>query len=380
MSRRLESVLALVLVGPASACASGGAVSEGSAEDSASSTADTGTGSETPGDTDTETSVSPEDCMMTLCDDDCVDLSDASAHCGECGFDCLGGECVNGKCQAVQLAAGKGRLFMVEVDDEHLYYGGDGVFIGRMNKDGTEDMVIETNSEVCLASAITSNAVLWGSGMPVGMRGCIKPDCLGGVVQFYDGVDVAAMHFNSLYARLFWSQGGDILQRDWPGGSLETAVSGQGQILEIESDSSHIYWLTEVGVGDRRIRRIDILGEQPVEQLVGPLEMSHFAVGPAQVYWSNAQFVYTAPLDGGEPPNGTFAQALAPIRDLEVNDGMLYWLAGEGDAEGYVERCSVEVCTVSSPLAMPSRPWGMAFDDEAVYWVTETGAVGKHRK
>jgi len=383
---------AWVVVGLLSACTGGEGEDRSSGSSDSSGTESETSGTSTDGPTtlgETETSATDTDtdtdgpCAMTDCDGECVDLDSASAHCGSCGFDCLGGACVDGECEAAELAASKGRLFMVEVDDEHLYYGGDGVFIGRMAKDGSDDVTIQAGAEVCLESAITPSSLVWSSAEAMGVRGCIKPECIGGVVQFYDGAGSAALAFSELYGRLFWSQDGDLFERDWPGGALGMLVSNQGTIVQIEVTDTHVYWLSENNLGDRIIRRIDILAELPVETLVGPRpDISEIAVGPSRLYWSEAQILYSAafeelPLQGAPMQ---FSQAPGPIRDLGTDDAYLYWVAAEANGQGYVERCTFEICTVPERFAEPTRPWSLALDEVAVYWVTETGSIGAQRK
>ena len=368
---------------------SGGGSEESGTTETGAGSSDTDTEPNTLTDTETDTedtdtaTATDEPCEQTDCEGECVDLDSSSDHCGSCGYSCLGGACVAGECEAATLATNKGRLFMVEVDEEHVYYGGSGVFIGRMGVDGSEDTTINAGTELCETSALTPNALLWGSVESMGLRGCITPDCVGGVVQFYDGVETTAIAYSEPYSRLFWAQGGSVLTREWPGGELTTFVTGQAMVLEFELSPTHLYWRSLNNQGNYFVRRADLLGEMPAETLIGPRPgIANFAVDDTHLYWSEEQRVYSmaladAPL-AGEP--ALFNQAPAPIVDLVADDTHLYWAAVDENGEGYIERCELGQCPVPKRIDEPTRPWSLAIGELGVYWVTETGVVGAYRR
>ena len=158
------------------------------------------------------------------CSGECVVLSEDPAHCGACGHDCLGGACDAGTCAPVELASGKGRLFMVHVDQNNIYYGGDGVEVGRMGKDGANDTVLvpagpmPTDKEWCYDSAFTGDAIVWGNDwVQPGVRGCSVPDCMGGVQTFVPGMNLFAMVYDATNSTLYWNQGADLVEASWPG-------------------------------------------------------------------------------------------------------------------------------------------------------------------
>ena len=121
------------------------------------------------------------------CGGACVNLDSDPGNCGECGHDCLGGSCSAGTCEPIELATGKGRLFMVQVDEDHVYYGGDGVNVGRIGKNGDNDTILvvagaqNTDKEWCYQSAKAGNTGVWGNDwVQPGVRGCNLTDCGGG--------------------------------------------------------------------------------------------------------------------------------------------------------------------------------------------------------
>lgn len=58
---------------------------------------------------------------LAQCGDVCTSLATDAAHCGSCGHDCQGGECVAGRCQPVVLAAGLSSPSSLALSDTDLY-------------------------------------------------------------------------------------------------------------------------------------------------------------------------------------------------------------------------------------------------------------------
>lgn len=51
-----------------------------------------------------------------------IELKDSGSHCGTCNHDCLGGQCLDGKCQPVLLADNQGRPTDLAVDDTYVFW------------------------------------------------------------------------------------------------------------------------------------------------------------------------------------------------------------------------------------------------------------------
>jgi len=68
----------------------------------------------------------------------CVDTTSDGKNCGACGHDCLGGACLAGQCQPVELAQYTGNLQTIAVGAQYVYATTDLGYIGRANKDGSD--------------------------------------------------------------------------------------------------------------------------------------------------------------------------------------------------------------------------------------------------
>ncbi|PRQ07661.1 hypothetical protein [Enhygromyxa salina] len=347
---------------------------------------DPGDGDGDPGDGDGDPGpvCTPEE---TDCGGECVVLGEDPQHCGACGHDCLGGSCDAGTCGTVELASGKGRLFMVHVDQTSVYYGGDGTDVGRIDKDGTNDTVLVpagpmiSDKEWCYDSAFTGDAIVWGNDwVQPGVRGCMTPDCAGGVQTFMPGLNLFAMAYDATNSRLYWNQGADLVSAAWPGGSMTTVVPGQNP-REITTDGDFVYWVARLGNEDYHVRKRAVGGGNMIELALNRPQAARLTVGGSKVFWSEPIGIVQAPLPngiGGADPQvfATATQLLA----MAADSSHLYWTSQQ-DGVGVVSRCPLAGCDGPPEiLAQIDEAWGLTFDPVAIYFVTETGFIYKVAK
>jgi hypothetical protein len=330
------------------------------------------------------------------CGGECVDPVNDAAHCGECDHDCLGGECVEGACQAVELASGKGRLFMVELVDDDIYYGGDGADVGRIGKDGSNDEIISPagaaieEREWCYDSTNTGEDILWGNDWVMAhwaVRGCAVPDCAGGPTQYITGTtNVRALVYVPSVDRLFWEQGPEIRFMAWPGGANNAFVTSQNDVVGMTYDDEYLYWFDRQGMDDTHIVRQNLDGTGGVTTMAydRPDPYDSLQVSDNAIFWAEGGDIVSAPLPNGigtDDPDfvGT---AGGSVRRLVIDDEQVYWTATAGGGQGSVQRCPLDGCPGAPEiLADPiDSPWGINVDDVAVYWVTEAGSIGKIAK
>lgn len=320
-----------------------------------------------------------------VCGQDCANLDSDPNHCGGCDHSCLGGTCDSGTCEAVELATGKGRLFMVLVDEDYLYYGGDGVDVGRINLDGSNDTILVpagANNQLrewCYDSAITTNSIVWGNDwVQPGVRGCTRPDCPGGVQTFVPGLNMYAMTFNRANDTLYWNQGPDIQRRAWPGGASVLHMAGAGNPRSFAADADFLYWDAALANNDHHLRKNPVMGGQYSELVTNRPMMGDIEVGPDYVYWAEGPQIYSVALPNGGAPTA-FGSSGDAVRFMAIDDTHLYWTSTT-DA-GSVQRCPLAGCGgPPEHLADAAQPWGITLDDVAVYWVTEAGGIHKVAK
>jgi hypothetical protein len=359
-------------------------------ESTSESTSEDSTSEDSTEDSTEDTTTGP-DCGPgeMACGQDCTDLDNDPDHCGACDHSCLGGECVSGTCQAVELANSKGRLFMVVVDDDHLYYGGDGVDVGRMDKDGGNDTILITAgadpmmNEYCYDWALTPFAVVWGNDwLQPGVRGCVLPDCEGGVQTFVPGLNLFGMTYHEDSATLYWNQGDEIHQRTWPGGTPSVFLGMAGNPRSMTTDDAFVYWTAALAANDAHLRKSPLDGGPFVELAIDRPDAGDIEVGPDFIYWAEGSQIYFAPLPngigGGAPP--PFGSSGTTVRRTAIDDTHLYWTSTSMDI-GTIQRCPLDGCAgAPEVLGQSQQPWGITLDQDAVYWVTEQGSIFKVAK
>ncbi|HTQ02320.1 MAG TPA: hypothetical protein VMI54_00635 [Polyangiaceae bacterium] len=333
-------------------------------------------------------------CSGSVCGTACVDEQTDPHDCGACGHDCAGGQCSGGRCQSVQLTTGKGRLFMVEVVNGYVYYGGDGVDVRRMSIDGTGDTAIAPSSssdhEYVYDWAVTPDAILWGNdSLPNGVRGCALPACAGGP-QVYENTSqfVHALAYASADNLVFFDDGANLEQAAAPGGVASDFATAQDPLVEATADATTVYWATDSGdTNGVNIHARAVVGGT-TKNLVSNLNVEPFGLSasPSFLFFtlSGTGSVYSTPL-----PDGSGAGAPTLVGTAGVNarkvftvDGLVYWAAA-GDtpnATGSIVRCPETGCNGGTPDAVATTtagPWGLTVADGVLYWVTESGEVGK---
>lgn len=331
-------------------------------------------------------------CTDTVCSDQCVDLASDGHHCGACGHDCQGGQCSAGKCQSVTLATGKGRLMMVLVDGTYVYYGGDGVDVRRINTDGTGDVAIapagSTNAakEWTYDSALAAGAVLWGNDwVHLGVRGCPTPDCAGGPKLYELGQsNIHALAYNSTHGVVFFDDGTALRAASWPVGDPGNFVTGQDSIVEATSAGEFVYWASCASTTSCYVRGHEVVGGETAE-LVTNWDIQPFGMsaGGGYLFLSGNGSVYATPLPAGSGANGPKLVGTAGIdaRKVFATADKVYWAASAGNGNpGAIVSCPVAGCSGSDPTVVAvttSNPWGVTVAGGVLYWVSESGEVGK---
>lgn len=329
------------------------------------------------------------DAPEVVCDDACADLNTDTSNCGECGHDCLGGTCDAGECQPVQLATGFGRLFMIVVTDEHVFVGGDGVAIRRLDKDGGDPVQIAPAGDYAYDYAYTGDAIVWNNdwnSAQWSVRGCAAPGCAGGVQQYQSGTSgVFGMAFNDNASTLYYNQGATIQQIVWPGGNPTTFVTGIQALRGMTSHEDFVYWIDRQAADDVDIRKRAPGGASSTTMAFGRPDTGNWlAANATRLFWSEGSNIVSAVLPngiGGNDPDEVGSVG-GSVREIVADDEYVYWAADAGGAAGSIARCPTDGCTgAPTLLADPvDEPWGMALDETAVYWVTENGVVSKVAK
>jgi hypothetical protein len=337
-----------------------------------------------------------------------------------CAKDCLGGACVDGKCQPMTLISGRQSPWGIAVDNGTVYWselGAPGVPGLAFRLDPSADGGAASASKYLVTDvdptwlSIYGGKLLW-AGMtrpfavgrcPVPGHGCtfhigFTPFPAGTIVA--DGLGTTAYVNNpdrvvGDASGIYWTNAGSTLSsRD--GSVVVCRATGCGspppQLLAlfqshprgIALDDTYVYWVNQ-GLGtdptDGAVLRIPKAGGTAQKLAEGLTSPAYLAVDAKNVYWTNGDgTVMVASKTGGDAR--VFADGQGGAWDIAVDDSGVYWTT-QGPS-GTIAMCAATGCAGGvTVLAKQNEPYGITLDDSAIYWTTfdpTDGAVMKLAK
>ncbi len=291
---------------------------------------------------------------------------------GACAHDCLGGACVEGRCQPFFVLKGETGIAQLALDETQLFWtnekagrvgvvtlGGEvrQVLTGVPNPWGIDvdaqsvywtdsdgphksDKALRNWSSLAMSGTDTASAIAvdgtyaYWVDLEFGLR---RIPLIGGPAEpFVPGalVGVWALEIDDS-GTVYWPSYGASAQTGTINASVlilgipatSVLASGQAQPVSTALRGGYLYWANLGG----QIMRLD-LPDGPPELLVdGQVKAIHVAVDSDNVYWTNftgSGAVRRAPLHGG--PVTDIANSLPFPRAILVNDTALYWATDDG--------------------------------------------------
>lgn len=258
-------------------------------------------------------------------------------HCGSCGRDCQGGDCVLGQCEPVVLAEDLDLPIHLALAPPYVYVTAlDRVLALPLDGGPPEVVADDQDGAVCITA--TDTLVIW---------------------QTNDGV---------------WSS---------PRGGMSeptlivptSAPPRQYMVRCIIASSEHVYWFTEVDELVGLLQRVPLAGG--LVETIGSYYYSHgIATDGTDVYWTNLDGIWHLPT-AGAPEAALFLshQSLLVPFGLAIDSESVYftdygarsvWKAGRADG------------VATQLLGDLATPQSIAVDGSVVYWTdTGTGIVAR---
>jgi hypothetical protein len=357
---------------------------------------------------------SADPCVGTACapcplgTDDCdqsgscdTELDDDPAHCGRCGHDCLGGDCVDGACQPVSLATGQATLWAITQDASHVYFSaatnaGEWSFYRVAKAGGAPELVAALgDTHLPRDIAVDDAELFWAdwdmaSVFKVGKTG-------GGAVEqvtpftavFMRTLSLCGPSDTSVY---FGSVFNDGLHSAPKAGGAASPVATAFWPFGLTCDDTHLYWIdndTAMGPMVGRIRRAPkIDGSQAVDIAAAAVFNTDTAISNIggdihlegnHVYWLNANGEIARVVKDGSMPAEIFLDDEVGAAGLTVDSQHLYWLNHD---EGRVKRLALADPRSVEVLAEgEAGPVAIVGDASAIFWTNaESGVLRKLAK
>jgi sugar lactone lactonase YvrE len=318
-------------------------------------------------------------------DVDCGDTTSNPDHCGRCGHSCLGGDCVQGMCQAFKLATIHDGAFGMAQDESRLYIAGLlNNEIVRVDKVTGAVLSIDTAGAILVPAwiSVQGSSMVWSNRVyntgsiascPVTGCGGSDPTVLIANADRPNGVIVDG-------DLMYWAetQGGTVRSAKVSNGSAvqDLVASSSGyQPFRLAMRGDHLYF-SEVGQG--RVVRVSKTGGDAVV-LGSSASPAGVVVTDDRVYWadSTATAGRIISVPNTDPPDGGLTTTNVAVgQDMAFSvaaDGEnLYWIASgtSAAATGALRMCPLAGCPGTGPVTLASDlayPIDLVVDSDAIY-------------
>ncbi|MEJ7727954.1 MAG: hypothetical protein WKG00_01935 [Polyangiaceae bacterium] len=316
----------------------------------------------------------------------CDDVVEDADNCGQCGHSCLGGPCIDSRCQPVVVAADQDGPFGIGVDDTHVYWANEGAReIRRAPKTGGDDEVLATSTAggtefVPLFLVVVGGQVVWSNNEAGQLDGRALMTCptAGGPAA---GFAASAPDGNSGLAadgdRFWFANFGqnDLRVADF-GQDATPFISGEHGPAQVAVDETHVYWTNELE-DSGGVRRAPREGG-PAETLDPDVPSANgIALDADAVYVTSGTRVRRIPKQRGRGVD--LDSSLFGPAGIVAIGGRVYWVnSGDGDGStGTVK--TVDAGGLEEPVELAagqSVPVLIAADDKQIFWTNRGSEPG----
>jgi hypothetical protein len=266
-----------------------------------------------------------------------ADLEIDPENCGGCGWSCLGGDCVAGRCDPFTLATRQAGVYDLEVHAGEVFWVVSGT--GAVYACATTgcDAMPRLVGEATMGSyylGVTDAWVFWNNNSNNQIWRCPIAGCpAGSDTPFIAGtqsptqIGVDATH-------VYWhSNGGALHRAAHGGGAPEEIITGVGNHGDIQAIGAALYWTSRGGDNVAMCSDMAACDATRTVLAQGIGDVTRFAFDAGYVYYGteqgSADIIERLPLGGGPPER--IADNRQAISGIAVNDSHVYWTENEGD-------------------------------------------------
>lgn len=323
---------------------------------------------------------------------DAATLASDEHNCGRCGHDCLGGACVAGQCQALQLASGEGEIDGLAIAPTHIYwtsYHRQHVVRCALPTCAGGAEVIAQTAGPATGIGVNASHVFWSDWGAGGATGTIAK-CVPGNCEATRTVMVTGLTrpngLSLTNTDVFWdSSYAGVLGRCSLGcaGAAGTTVAGsQYSTNHSFIAAGSLYWMISSSASSGAIRYCPLTGCNPdsppslVEGIGQPVGLT---ANSTHVYWNSrlTQQILSCdlPACAGGPQEVVSGQGL--VAYMAADDERLYWSTAAIGASTTLWSCRLPACTTPEPAAnLGLEALGhIKISGHRVYYTTSEGKV-----
>ena len=305
----------------------------------------------------------------------CVaDLMTDPLNCGQCGHDCLGGECLAGMCQPVLLGAEVGSLsFNVVVVGDNLYWvSGDGnglsAVVGLPTAGGTMEVLGDLGAEG-RAVAVVADSIFATALAAEFDGGLYRMPITGGVPAKESLNHFAATGLYRDADALYYTERAEglIVRAPFGGAFPTTIASGQNDPYWVAGNSTHLFWTR---LGDGVVVRYEKQGGVEEVFATGNDNPGYIDASEESVCWADASTLRCA-----TPAGASVNSVLVPYANIAVDGTDVYWMDGTA-----LWRSPASDLTQATQVVSTIVKGHLAIDAEAIYWVGSNAGAYKLAK
>jgi hypothetical protein len=335
-----------------------------------------GGGSETGPGVDGSPDGAPHDAATDVVVHPCSDTTVDRFNCGTCGHDCLGGGCVDSRCQPVVIAIDPGGPVGLAVDATHVYWttsfdsdvrrapidGGaaETIYDGPTGTSLGEGLV-RSGTDVYFTIGDVDGGVYRCPATGCGVAGPQPVVAPLAAPQFVGLADGGVLLFSEL------AFDGRVGRCTLPCTSGVTFLAaGEGFPGFVASDGDALFWSTIVPSGGN-LRAKEDAGGVPTTLVAGQ-SVRQVEVRGAEVLFANGAGLRAVARDGGAVRK-IFELPATPIERFAIEGNVVYF--NDQLSVGSIQRCPVVGCADAGSVVLAASqayPHAVVIDEKSVYW------------
>ena len=166
-----------------------------------------------------------------------------------------------------------------------------------------------------------------------------------------------------------YASDGTVARSAFDGSNLTVLALGQSWPLDLTVNATSVHWTNFAGgaPGNGSVVKVNLAGGEPTTLASGLNGPYAIAVDATSVYWTDYgdETISKAALDGSQRTPLASQQSLPPYgKGLAIDSAHLYWVTGNGS----IMSIGLDGTELTTLVSGRNGPQGLAVDGTGVYW------------